>query len=144
MLTAVTVSVTETLKGSADRAVTFRVHGGELGRYRQLVIGSPTFVVGDDAYLFLKRAPDGLLWTVGMGAGVYKISAMSGPLVVNPPVVAGVTATTGAQVARGDSRRKPMGIGDLSGVVKLLMAAGTGGGAVVVGAGSLGPGVVIK
>ncbi len=144
VVTAVTVSVTETLKGAPDRAVTFRVHGGELGRYRQMVIGAPTFAAGDDAYLFLKRAPDGLLWTVGMGAGVYKISSVSGPLVVNPPLVAGVTATAGAQVARGDSRRKPMGIGDFSGVVKLLMAAGTGGSGVIGGAGGLGPGVVIK
>lgn len=123
VMTAVTVAVTETLKGSADRSISFRVHGGDLGRYRQLVIGSPTFAVGDDAYLFLKRAPDGILWTVGMGAGVYKISATTGSRVVNPPVVAGVTATAGAQVSRGDARRKPMGIGDFSGVVKLLLAS---------------------
>jgi len=144
VVTAVTVNVTETLKGSADRVATFRVHGGALGRYRQVVIGSPTFAAGDDAFLFLKRAPDGVLWPVGMGAGVYKISAASGPLVVNAPVVAGVTATVGAQIARGDTRRKPMGIGDFSGVVKLLMASSTGGGGVVGGSGPLAPGVVIK
>ena len=122
--TAVTVTVFEVLKGTADAAVTFRVHGGELGRYRHVMIGAPTFRVGDDAYLFLKRAPDGVLWTVGMGAGVYKISpsAAAGPLVVNPPVVAGVTATAGAQVVRGDARRKPMGVSDFAGVVRLLMA----------------------
>lgn len=134
VMTAVTVSISDVLKGNADSTLTFRVHGGDLGRYRHVMVGSPTFVVGDEAYLFLKRAPDGVLWTVGMGAGVYKISGASGAagasravgaLVVNPPVVAGVTATAGAQVVRGDSRRKPMGIGDFAGVVKLLMAAKT-------------------
>jgi hypothetical protein len=128
VVTAVTVSVSEVLKGTADAAVTFRVHGGELGRYRQVMIGAPTFRVGDDAYLFLKRAPDGVLWTVGMGAGVYKISpsaiaGASSPFVVNPPVVAGVTATVGEQIVRGDARRKPMNISDFSGVVRLLTAS---------------------
>ena len=124
VMTAVTVGVTEVLKGDAERAVTFRVHGGDLGRYRQVMIGSPTFTVGDDVYVFLKRAPDGVLWTVGMGAGVYKITDAAGALVVNPPVVAGQTATAGAQVVRGDPRRKPMGVGDFSGLVKLLIAGG--------------------
>jgi hypothetical protein len=130
VVTAVTVSVSEVLKGTADAAVTFRVHGGDLGRYRQVMIGAPTFRVGDDAYLFLKRASDGGLWTVGMGAGVYKITpaALTGPLMVNPPVVAGVTATAGAQVVRGDARRKPMAVGDFASIVKLLMAVSAGAG----------------
>ena len=124
--TAITASVTDALKGAADRTVTFRVHGGELGRYRQVMIGAPTLAIGDDAYLFLKRAPDGTLWTVGMGAGVYKISAAAGALVVNAPVVAGLTATAGAQIVRGDVRRRPMPVSDFSGVVRLLMAGGAG------------------
>ena len=120
--TAVTVAVSEVLKGRADRVVTFRAHGGDLGRYRQVIVGAPTFSVGDDAYLFLRRAPDGALWTVGMGAGVYKVAMASGTPVVNPPVVAGITATVGAPVMRGDVRRKPMGVGDFSGIVRLLLA----------------------
>ena len=128
--TAVTVAITEVLKGRAESTVTFRVHGGELGRYRHVMIGSPVFATGEVAYLFLKRAPDGALWTVGLGAGVYRVSSGSGSpgaLVVNPPVVAGVTATTGAPVVRGDSRRKPMSVSDFSGVVRLLMAREPGG-----------------
>jgi hypothetical protein len=124
VMTAVTLSVTETLKGRADRVVTFRVHGGELGRYRQITIGAPTFAVGDDAFVFLKRDTGGALWTVGMGAGVYKVSGAAEAPVVNAPVVAGVTATAGAKIERGDRRRKPMAVGDFSGVVKLLMAGG--------------------
>ncbi len=127
VMTAVTVEVDDVLKGRADRAVTFRVYGGDLGRYRQVMIGSPTFQVGDVAYLFLKRAPDGALWTVGMGAGVYKILDAAGAPVVNPPVVAGRTATAGAPVVRGDARRKPMGIGEFSDLVKLLLSGGARG-----------------
>lgn len=124
--TAVTLGVSELLKGSADRTVTFLVHGGELGRYRQIIIGSPTFAAGDDAYVFLRRAADGALWVTGMNAGVYKVTSTGGAEMVNPPVVAGLTATTGAAVTRGDARRKPMRVSDFAGVVKLLMVAGTG------------------
>ncbi len=127
VMTAVTIAVTESLKGTADRTVTFRAHGGELGRYRQVLVGAPTFAIGDEAYFFLKRAAAGDLWTVGLGAGVYKVSTASGAQVVNPPVVAGVTATVGAPVARGDSRRKPMAVSDFAGIVRLLMAARAGG-----------------
>src|SRR3954463_112433 len=49
VMTAVTVTVDDVLKGAAERSVTFRVYGGEIGRYRYTVIGSPTFTVGDEA-----------------------------------------------------------------------------------------------
>lgn len=127
VMTAVTIAVSESLKGTAERTVTFRAHGGELGRYRQVLVGAPTFAVGDEAYFFLKRAAAGDLWTVGLGAGVYKISLAAGVPVVNPPMVAGLTATVGEPVVRGDSRRKPMAVSDFTGVVRLLMAARAGG-----------------
>src|SRR6478672_7847428 len=74
VMTAVTVTADEVLKGSAGSSVTFRVHGGEIGRYRYMVIGSPVFAVGDQAYFFLKRTSAGSLWPVGMSAGVYRVS----------------------------------------------------------------------
>jgi hypothetical protein len=128
VMTAVTVAVSDVLKGSAERTVTFRVHGGDLGRYRHVLVGAPTFAVGDDAFVFLKRASSGVLWPVGLGSGVYKVAVASGTLVVNPPVVAGRTATLGAPLVRGDVRRKPMPVSDFAGIVRLLLAARTVGG----------------
>ena len=118
VMTAVTIATSEVLKGSAGASLTFRVHGGEIGRYRYAVVGSPTFVVGDEAYFFLKRTSVGALWPVGMSAGVYRVSGT-----VRAPMVAGVTATAGAAVRRGDIRRKPMGAGEFESLVKLLMTA---------------------
>lgn len=121
VMTAVTITTDEVLKGSAGASVTFRVHGGELGRYRYVVIGSPTFAVGDDAYFFLKRTSTGAWWPVGMSAGVYRVAGG-----VQAPVVAGVTATAGATVQRGDVRRKPMASGEFASLVRMLMtSAGT-------------------
>lgn len=116
VMTAVTITADEVLKGTAGASVTFRVHGGELGRYRYTVIGSPTFVVGDEAYVFLKRTSAGALWTVGMSAGVYRVNGT-----VTAPIVAGVTATAGASVQRGDVRRKPMAPGEFESLVRMLM-----------------------
>lgn len=116
VMTAVTITANEVLKGSAGTSVTFRVHGGEIGRYRYMVIGSPVFVAGDDAYVFLKRSSAGALWPVGMGAGVYRVNGT-----VNAPVVPGLTATAGATVQRGDVRRKPMAPREFASLVRLLM-----------------------
>lgn len=119
VMTAVTIAVSAVLKGSADRAVTFRVHGGEIGRYRYTVIDAPTFRVGDEAYFFLKRTSAGALWPVGMSAGVYRVNGA-----VRAPLVAGVTATAGATVQRGDVRRKSMAPGEFEGLVRMLVARG--------------------
>jgi hypothetical protein len=116
VMTAVTVTADEVLKGSAAGTVTFRVHGGEIGRYRYRVIGSPVFTVGDQAYFFLKRASSGSLWPVGMSAGVYRVNGT-----VNAPIVPGVTATAGANVQRGDVRRKPMQPAEFASLVRVLM-----------------------
>lgn len=116
VMTAVTVAVDDVLKGTADASVTFRVHGGEMGRYRYTVIGSPTFAVGDQAYFFLRRAASGSLWPVAMSAGIYRITNT-----VNAPVVAGLTATVGATVTRGDVRRKPMAPSEFASLVRMLI-----------------------
>lgn len=120
VMTAVTITADEVLKGTADTSVTFRVHGGEIGRYRYTVVGSPTFIVGDEAYFFLKRTSAGALWTVGMGAGVYRVSGAQIKL-INAPIVSGVTATAGANIQRGDVRRKPMTPREFASLVRMVM-----------------------
>lgn len=121
VMTAVTITADAVLKGAAESTVTFRVHGGEIGRYRYRVIGSPVFAVGDQAYFFLKRTSAGSLWPVGMSAGVYRVNGAT----VNAPVVAGVTATAGANVQRGDVRRKPMASAEFASLVRVVMNAGS-------------------
>jgi hypothetical protein len=120
--TAVTAAVTSTLKGAAEAHVTFLVHGGVIGRYQYKTIGAPQFTVGDDAYLFLRRAR-GQWWPVGMGAGVYRVNSAAGATrgAVHAPVVPGVTATAEAQLQRGDARRKPMATAEFESLVRLVM-----------------------
>src|SRR3954451_5177005 len=52
--TLVTVAVTEALKGRPGDSVSFRLPGGEVGRYRRVVVGVPRFTAGDDVIVFLR------------------------------------------------------------------------------------------
>src|SRR5829696_1272970 len=54
--TFVTVAVEDYLKGNLGEHVTFRVPGGEAGRYRTIFVGAPQFQRGDEVVLFLKAA----------------------------------------------------------------------------------------
>src|SRR6266850_4866174 len=54
--TFVTVEAAEYLKGNLGERVTFKVPGGQLGRYRTVFVGAPEFQDGDEVILFLKRS----------------------------------------------------------------------------------------
>lgn len=73
IVTYVTLDVEEPLKGRPGESVVFRVPGGQVGRYRRIVVGAPQFNRGDEVILFLStRGPSipylfGLIFT-GIGA----------------------------------------------------------------------------
>lgn len=122
VFTAVTLVVSESLKGPSAAFVTFTVHGGTIGRYESRVIGAPVLAAGEDVFVFLRRASDGGLWPVGMSAGVYKVQGGA----VAAPVVAGVTAPLEGPVLRGDVRRRAVPASDFAGLVRLVLADKTG------------------
>jgi hypothetical protein len=57
-----------------------------------------------------------------MSMGIYRVhvDARTGLPVVNPPVVAGETASAG-RVVRGDTRRQPFSVGEFESLVRLVM-----------------------
>ncbi len=71
--TIVTVSVEQTLKGGLGRTVSFKVPGGDMGRYRSVMIGAPTFHEGEEVILFLGGQAPALPYLLGLGQGVYRI-----------------------------------------------------------------------
>lgn len=102
----VTVAVIKGLKGTSAAELTLTVPGGQVGRYRNLLPGAPSFVRGDLAVLFLTARGPRLPVTTGFTQGIYRVTrdASSGAALVAPPVV----EATGQQSVRGDSRRKPV------------------------------------
>ena len=77
--TLVSVEVSTYLKGDFGPEVTFRVPGGELGRYRTVIIGAPTFAPGDEVVLFLGARGPVVPYVLGLSQGVFRVVRDVGP-----------------------------------------------------------------
>src|SRR6476659_3016069 len=86
--TIVTLEVESYLKGTLGAFVRFRVPGGELGRYRTIVVGAPDFV--------------------GFNQGVFRVirAADDSGGVVTPPL--GAAGPVAVRIVRGDAARRPL------------------------------------
>jgi len=108
--TFVTIDVTEYMKGSLGGTLTVRVPGGQIGRYRTIVVGAPSFREGDEVVLFL-RSYNGVLSVVGLSQGAFRVVADdTGRRLVTTPVVMGKSADAAEPVVRGDAARRPLAI----------------------------------
>jgi len=123
-----TVAVENVLKGQSDGFVSIRVPGGVIDGRRFVMVGAPELRVGEQAVFFLKRGQDNVWRPVGLSMGVCAVHAdpTTGRPVIDPPILAGRTATTGQRVARGDPRRRPMSVQDFESLVQLVAAARPG------------------
>src|SRR6187431_689164 len=52
--TLLTIEASEYFKGEGGASVLVRVPGGQVGRYRTVFVGAPTFQSGDEVVLFLR------------------------------------------------------------------------------------------
>jgi hypothetical protein len=118
----VTVEVLDALKGTPGRTVAFRTPGGQVGRYRRIMVGAPEFQPGDEVVLFLKGRPPELPRPYGLSQGVYRVArAADGRLVVTQPIPQpGLVAE---RVVRGDPARRPLPIDEFSTYVRTLKAS---------------------
>jgi hypothetical protein len=107
----VAVEVVSYLKGNLGPRVVCRVPGGQIGRYRSMIVGAPSFREGDEVVLFLVSRGPSIPAIVGLSQGVFRLvrDVQSGEiLVVPPPAIAGTTSAE--PVHRGDTSRRPMPI----------------------------------
>lgn len=72
--TIVTLTVTDALKGQPGDTVTFRMPGGEVGRYRRVVVGVPRFTAGDDVIVFLRGASPAMPMVFGLHQGLFRVT----------------------------------------------------------------------
>jgi hypothetical protein len=121
--TIVTLEVEDYLKGSFGAVVRFRVPGGELGRYRTIVVGAPDFAVDQHVVVFLGAHGPTVPHIVGFNQGVFRVTRAaddSGWVVSPPPSAAGATAV---RVVRGDPGRRPVPLADFEQQVRTLAGA---------------------
>jgi hypothetical protein len=126
--TFVTIAVREYLKGNLGDSVTFRVPGGQLGRYRTVFVGAPAFQEGDEVVLFLKHAGPSHPYIVGLSQGAFRVvaDARTGRRMVTTPVVMGKGGDQAEPIVRGDAVRKPLPIDAFRDAVRQAMAQGAG------------------
>jgi len=115
-------------KGGSDRTVSFVVPGGEIGRYRQVTIGAPSFVAGEEVFLFLKTEGSPMPYVFGLNQGVFRVRTDdSGARKVTTPALLAVSDQP-ETVRRGAVSRRPMPVADFTRELRAVMATGRGAG----------------
>jgi len=122
--TFVTIEASDYLKGNLGDHVTFKVPGGQLGRYRTIFVGAPTFESGDELVLFLKANGPSYPFVVGLSQGVYRVQteSPSGRRVVTPPAVVATPGLDAQRVVRGDPTRKAVPIDGFRDLVRQMLS----------------------
>lgn len=110
----VTVTVIDTLKGEIAGTTAFRVPGGQVGRYRRVMVGAPEFVEGDEVVLFLAGRAPAMPMPFGLNQGVYRVTRAAGRATVTPLMIEG-------RVVRGDPARRPLAVDAFAGTVRAIV-----------------------
>ena len=120
--TIVTFEVETYLKGGPGETLTFRVPGGQIGRYRSITVGAPVLESGTEAVLFLRKPDDGLPYVFGLNQGVFRVQRDSRThrRLVVPPLLA--RSETTERVVRGAVSRQPVPLEDFGAQVRSVMA----------------------
>jgi hypothetical protein len=123
--TIVTLEVERYLKGSFGGTLEFRVPGGELGRFRNVVVGAPVFSVDERIIVFLGAHGPSLPYVLGLSQGVFRIAlppGASGWVVASPAFFPVQSAA--ARIVRGDGARSTVPLADFEQRVRALAGGG--------------------
>src|SRR5262245_38599328 len=121
--TVVTVTAGTYLKGGPGRSVTFKVPGGQVGRYRNLVVGAPQFQAGEEAIFFLSASGPSIAHVFGLSQGVFRVKVDArGQRLVVPPVL--MSESEVAQlVTRGDPTRRQLSLDQFAATVRQAVSS---------------------
>lgn len=113
------------MKGDLGRSITFRIPGGQVGAYRTIMVGAPTFERGEEVVLFFSqpgaRAPSNPV-LAGFSQGVFRVRVderTGGRVVLPAPAV-----NMGQSVTIRRGSRAPVPLEAFAAQVKALVARG--------------------
>ena len=106
--TLVSFQVGTYLKGGPGEALVFKVPGGTIGRYRNVLVGAPQFHTGEEAVLFLNSRGREFPSVFGLNQGVFRVSLDTDTQrrMVTPPLLA--RGDTPEVVVRGAASRRSL------------------------------------
>ena len=119
--TIVTLEVERYIKGALGPTLRFRVPGGDLGRFRSIVVGAPAFAVDERVVVFLGARGPSVPYVLGLSQGVFRVvrAGDHAGWFVTPPAM--LPATAGAvPIVRGDPSRRALPLGDFEQRVRAL------------------------
>jgi hypothetical protein len=117
--TIVTIEAERYLKGSLGDTVAFRVPGGELGRFRHLVVGAPEFAVGERIVVFLGARGPSVPYVLGFSQGVIRIArATDASEWITSPAF--FPAAPDARLLRGETARQRVALSAFEARVRAL------------------------
>jgi hypothetical protein len=121
----VTIEASSFYRGTPVRSVTFRVPGGQIGRYKSVTVGAPEFRAGDEAVLFLRSQGPAVPQVFGLNQGVFRVrvDARSGRRLVTQPIVTARGAAP-ETVARGARERRPLPLEQFAAQVRAALQQG--------------------
>ena len=112
----VTVQVVEVIKGQPASTAYFKLPGGQVGRYRRVMVGAPQCARGDELVLFLRGSGPAVPMPFGLTQGVYRVSrSATGQATVMPMINVGSD-----RVVRGDPSRRPLELAGFTNVVRTI------------------------
>jgi hypothetical protein len=121
--TIVTLEVDDYLKGALGPMLRFRTPGGDLGRYRSIVVGAPEFAVDQHVIVFLGAHGPSVPYVLGLSQGVFRLAPVAdgSDWVVTPPLAL-APATRPTPIVRGDTSRRAVPLSDFEQRVRALAA----------------------
>jgi hypothetical protein len=121
--TLVTLDPETYLKGAPASMLRFRVPGGQIGRYRRVVVGAPQFAPGQRVIVFLAARSPAIPYVIGLNQGVFRLlPGAGGGFDVAPPPLVGAPGRR-APVIRGGAARRPMPLAVFEREVRALAGA---------------------
>jgi hypothetical protein len=119
----VTARIVSSYKGAAAETVSFRTPGGELGRYRSITVGAPTFRAGDEAVLFLTSTPGAPMQVFGLNQGVFRVrqDPVTGQRIVVSPILMS-NGRSPQRIVRGSSTRRSLPLDAFGAQVRTTIA----------------------
>jgi hypothetical protein len=121
--TVVSLDAATYLKGGPGAVVTFKVPGGQIGRYKNVMVGAPEFHPGEEAVLFLQAQGPSVAHVFGLSQGVFRVRVdpHTGSRLVLPPVLMAAGDAAEA-VTRGAPERTPLPLESFARTVRAAMA----------------------
>ena len=110
--TIVTLEVERYIKGAFGPTLRFRVPGGDLGRFRSIVVGAPEFAVDERVVVFLGARGPSVPYVLGLSQGVFRVVRAgdnSGWFVKSPAML---PAAGAVPIVRGDLSRSALPLDD--------------------------------